>query len=695
MNVLCWGAVLVAALTVAACGGSGGSGGNNSGGSSTNTSGNYSVTIDTQQLDFSAVRNQGENCSFDAQSVNIRFKGDSLILEHPPGVDDPYWRYIQKLTNVTSSSATLTVEPSFYCQQPPGNYSTRLRLVSGKQDGSVVVYDDLVVNYSVEDNLAFAESDDLTVAITADALKQGRAAEFKVDTWGTEWQLVSDQDWLIFDPAASTGNNSQDYQTVSVSVDLSKVPDVNTEASFSLQKVDGTSMDTENISFKREAVRVWLDQRALALSLFDGEANTQTILNLHSNSAIDFSTLNLTAGADWLVVNTNRREVIFSVDRGALAAGFYRTSVSMAQDGQYVGPEFQVGLYIHDGALSAEREISLQRELRNPVVVADPLGPYVYTLHSPTVKVFNIYTGALVEELDYPQQEGTIFGGHHHQFPHYVTDDGAVLYVSNQIDHSLATTGDEEPIYHRYDLVNKVWLSDVSAIDYAKPIAVQGRMYHRSYDYPPALVSVEDRQSIFYAELECGMLRSSAGGEFLSRIHKEGNALGYPLRGYEVIQPEVYLELGQMNCEVLHRATSHQIGSYFDYLKMDLSASGQFMLLGSSLLAYDQQQGFSVATYLALPSIFDGTDESSRIIEGALVDDSGSAFIAVDERGVAEYITQYNKQGDEIQTFPAEDKLMQSSSDGRTLLLSNSHLYGDENPSLIVLDKTASASNAL
>ena len=129
-----FGAALIA-LSVA-CGGGGGSavsGGNG-----------YSLDLSATALHFAAERNAPTPA---AQTLDATFHGDGLVAGYPPGVTQPSWLTVT-VTSATASAATISVRANT-TSLSAGTYRTTLRLVTGKQDGSAVVFKDVEVQYAV------------------------------------------------------------------------------------------------------------------------------------------------------------------------------------------------------------------------------------------------------------------------------------------------------------------------------------------------------------------------------------------------------------------------------------------------------------------------------------------------------------------------------------------------------------------
>lgn len=128
---------LLPALLALGCGGGGGS-----------AQPAYSVDVSPSSLSFTAT--QG-GTSPSPKTLQVSYKGDGLVVGYPVGVPDPGWLSVE-VASLTTSTATLTVHP-LVTYLGPGTYTTTLRVVTGKSDGSQYVYKDIPVSCQVLEGL--------------------------------------------------------------------------------------------------------------------------------------------------------------------------------------------------------------------------------------------------------------------------------------------------------------------------------------------------------------------------------------------------------------------------------------------------------------------------------------------------------------------------------------------------------------
>jgi hypothetical protein len=188
--------VAVLALSLA-CGGSG----SNGGGGTVVGGGGYSLELSATSVALSADRNG----YMPAKTVMATFVGDGLVAGYPPGVSAPGWLSVS-IGTPAGGSATVTLRTNT-TSLTPGDYQTTVRIVTGKQDGSVVVYKDVAVDYVVRAGLqaatapmSFSSVDGIaaplkTLTLTSDVLPKA---------WTLAVQSIGNapSDWVVL-PATS------------------------------------------------------------------------------------------------------------------------------------------------------------------------------------------------------------------------------------------------------------------------------------------------------------------------------------------------------------------------------------------------------------------------------------------------------------------------------------------------------------
>lgn len=244
-------------LILSACGGSGGSGiidngGNSnstgvSSGSSSSTSvsggtgGSTSLTVAPASLSFSAIEGSP---SVDTKTLTANFQGDGLIVGYPIGTPSVAWLIVNNDT-FTQSPASIQFGASAQ-GLTKGIYSTAIRVVTGKDDGTQLKYVDIPVTFTVTGAL---QSDTGSLSFTTMEGTPPPASQLlklHSDSLPANWQIniqYNDeaQNWLV--PSSLTGVlNSTDS---SVSITTKALPSGHYSASILL--LDGRGQTRKTI----------------------------------------------------------------------------------------------------------------------------------------------------------------------------------------------------------------------------------------------------------------------------------------------------------------------------------------------------------------------------------------------------------------------------------------------------------------
>lgn len=210
------------------CGGSGGTGG----GGSTSA---YTVTLSASAVHFTAPE-------FDAlpplQVVHATYTGEGLVVGFPAGSPTPAW-----LTTGTAPGAGASVDvnlrpmTTFISQPgaPPYTFTTTLRFITGRSDGTQLTTMDLPVTYTITRGLVMN-----TLPITAQCSQGQNPATNHYNlalsaSMGVSWTVTANQTWLV--PSMTAGSGSP----VAVYLDLetSTLPVGTYEGTVTAQSTDG------------------------------------------------------------------------------------------------------------------------------------------------------------------------------------------------------------------------------------------------------------------------------------------------------------------------------------------------------------------------------------------------------------------------------------------------------------------------
>lgn len=178
---------------LSACGGGGGENGS--------PAERTSISLSVAKADFQQQVNAATTSSI---LVDVQFKGDGIVVGYPPNVPEANWLSIQV---VNSTQTTAKVELKLIPILQLGRYSTTLRFVTGKQDGSNLNYVDLPVTAEIYPGFnATAPALDF-VQIIGDEQNTLPKTGFEISIEGvkTNWTISANVDWLTFSKTSGSG----------------------------------------------------------------------------------------------------------------------------------------------------------------------------------------------------------------------------------------------------------------------------------------------------------------------------------------------------------------------------------------------------------------------------------------------------------------------------------------------------------
>lgn len=167
-----------------------------------------SITISATKADFQLMQDSKVH---EPVLVNVEFNGDGLLVGYPPGISDPGWLKIEVLS---SQSSGALVKLSFIPYWQAGKYSTTVRFVTGRQDGSNLTYVDLPVTAEVEAVFKatpsgtsfeqFIGAEHLTTPTTGHTINIQGAKSV--------WTVTTNVDWLSLDKTSGSGAGTVNFK---------------------------------------------------------------------------------------------------------------------------------------------------------------------------------------------------------------------------------------------------------------------------------------------------------------------------------------------------------------------------------------------------------------------------------------------------------------------------------------------------
>jgi hypothetical protein len=303
---------------LAGCGGGSGSGSSGAGA--------YSVSLDHTSVQFATDRGTFPP----SQSVGVTYQGDGLIVGYPVGVPAAPWLDATVTGNATSATVELFVTNTGL---PPATYTTTLRFVTGKSDGSVVKYVDLPVSLELRDTFTVAASDS-TLSRSWGSTTNLQATPVLVQTYAKPWHASSDSAWVTLGATQGTGN-----ATITVTVPASASLPVGThDATVTVTSDDGLSTTHANVHLTVDAPTASVTG-ALAYALIDTQVTGEQPAHVAFDTGVHGGTWTATPSDSWVKLATTTGtpgvdDVLVRVDSSGadLGPGHHVATIDVAVD---------------------------------------------------------------------------------------------------------------------------------------------------------------------------------------------------------------------------------------------------------------------------------------------------------------------------------------------------------------------------
>lgn len=357
--------------------------GSGCGGSS--SSDDTSISISTNKLDFAAVQN---STTPQTAVVDVKFQGDGAIVGYPTGVTPAPWLTIQVLS---TTSANAKVQFGLVTSQAPGKYSTTVRFLTGKDDGSAQKYVDLAVTAEIFAPFsATAPILAFTQIIGAEAQTTPLLGhELTIVGDKATWNITSNVDWLTFSKTSGTGpakvavtvTKNAGAGTGQITVTDSQSGAAKQFAVTVTRTANQLKVTPQALSFS-VGMTTTLEQLATPLTL------TDTLNSAVANAAVAWSFKS--ASAPWLLVNVSSgtsetaQTVQVSIDptTSALASGTYNEKL----------------LFSYTGSDSVQRDLEVPVTVTSTLPAISIVAPFQLPSQAGTMLLrgvgFNTLTGA-------------------------------------------------------------------------------------------------------------------------------------------------------------------------------------------------------------------------------------------------------------------------------------------------------------
>lgn len=240
-------------------------------------------------------------------SVIATYTGDGVVVGYPPGVAEVSWLTVDVLNQISAQVVIeLTLNSGGFS---PGIYTTTLRVVTGKADGSAVRYEDLSITMTVQDGLRFATHPNLKFQSKAGLPAAPQAIEINaLSDWRLQVFGSSTYDnWLTF----SQSEGSAEGGNVSVLVNAAGQPEGYHSATLILTDAAGNQVDSLSVDLTVTGAPYLNAEPDKSITTSAGAAELTWDIQLTSDYGANGSSLTWTATSDqaWLIINNTNGDL--------------------------------------------------------------------------------------------------------------------------------------------------------------------------------------------------------------------------------------------------------------------------------------------------------------------------------------------------------------------------------------------------
>ncbi|XPF94257.1 hypothetical protein ACM9HF_19950 [Colwellia sp. RE-S-Sl-9] len=393
----------------------------------------YSISADKTSLTFSAVAQEKSTQSL---KVDVEFSGDGLLVGFSPDSTPLSWIKF-RTENVTDNSATVYVELLDSDLYIPNLYQTKVRLSTGSIEGNSVdlVHHDIDVSILIAPAFSFK-----SVAGQNNIASQTITLLNSTDD---TWEASTTAAWLT--PVL-------DKDTETKTLTLTSSADISSFTDSGLQQTDITLKNTTTgeefiipVELGLDNTYLFASQPHVALVSTPNSNITETVISVSNNAekVIDWTA---TTTADWLTLTplADGNTLKISADTSKVtenATSLADISIESNTTNEAITDVVSVSLF-HSTTLTEKQDIDLSNVLVNTNAIAtSPSQPLVYVGVNNEIKVFNIYTGELLNTL-IASPEGT-------QVAQFVMHPQGTYLLAQATE---TTTSDDETstVTHRY-----------------------------------------------------------------------------------------------------------------------------------------------------------------------------------------------------------------------------------------------------
>lgn len=293
-----------------ACGGGGGS------------NQTVSLSLNQSSLSFSATR----NASLPAVTqVVATFVGEGVLAGVPAGDTMPDWLYIEYAAAPTATTTTFNVSVTS-SNLTAGNHTATLRFLTGSNATNEVAYKDLVVTYTIIDELAVLESS-LTFDTVLGNVNAVPTQSLNILGDNINWSMTADQSWVVLNSASGTGPI-----VTPVSIDASGLPAGQHTAMITVTNTANSYSETVAVTLNIAEPGFALSQNTIAFSGINGKAINTSVIDIALNNGM-VTNWSVASSESWLTLSatsgTTPQSITLGVDAqtSSLASGTHTATL--------------------------------------------------------------------------------------------------------------------------------------------------------------------------------------------------------------------------------------------------------------------------------------------------------------------------------------------------------------------------------
>ena len=397
----------------------------------------FTVSSSVSSVAFTNEFLQEENHTI---AVDVTFDGNGLLLGFAPTAQPVSWLNY-RIENLTDTSATIHIDVVNAHLLNTNLYGTTLRLSSGDTTTTNFAHADINVSLLLWQALTF----DDTFGVESIAAKT-----IDISSSADDITVTSSVPWLNVEKAFLDG-----ITTVTATPNVSDF----TEPGFHPAKISITSPlgTTEYpVELSLDNIHLFADRATVALAQTGNINNSQTTLNINSNSILPWSWL-ATTEATWLTLtpNAENNQLTITADSSTLANNTTTTAeITLSGDEQTTAMAETIHVSFYKSDLASENN-TLDIVANTDGVVTNPLLPQYYVATSNELRSYHLYTNELVST--------TVIAPVDTKLEQLIIHPEASIMLAKAVETIVIDENTSETITRRY----KIDLNDMSFVELA------------------------------------------------------------------------------------------------------------------------------------------------------------------------------------------------------------------------------------